>query len=268
MRIEVAHETIYRYGAPAHLEPHTFRLRPRCDGSQRVIEFQLEIAPEPVGRSECLDAEGNVVTEAWFAGETTQMAVRSRFTVETLRENPFDYLGGGALGEDERAALGRYLRRDGSEAVAELVRGIGERPAAEFLGELNRRIFEGIEYVVREDGAPADPKATLAARSGSCRDLAVLFCAAAREAGIPARFVSGYADAGQGRRELHAWSEVYVAGGGWRGYDPSQGLAVSTGHVAIAAAAEAAGAAPVVGTFRGAGRARMEFRIEMRALTA
>ena len=30
----------------------------------------------------------------------------------------------------------------------------------------------------------------------SCRDLAALFCAGAREAGIPARFVSGYADGG------------------------------------------------------------------------
>jgi transglutaminase-like putative cysteine protease len=76
--------------------------------------------------------------------------------------------------------------------------------------------------------------------------------------------VSGYADAARDDQELHAWAEVYVAGGGWRGYDPSQGLAVSTGHVAIAAAAEAAGAAAVVGTFRGPGRARMEYRIEMR----
>ena len=34
---------------------------------------------------------------------------------------------------------------------------------------------------------------------------------------------------------MHAWAEVYLPVIGWRGYDPSRGLAVSNEHVAIAA---------------------------------
>ena len=64
---------------------------------------------------------------------------------------------------------------------------------------------------------------------------------------------------------MHAWAEVYLPGGGWRGYDPSQGLAVSTSHVAVAAAADPLLAAPVSGTYRGKAQARMEYRIAMQA---
>jgi transglutaminase-like putative cysteine protease len=81
--------------------------------------------------------------------------------------------------------------------------------------------------------------------------------------GIPARLVSGYEASEQERRDMHAWAEVYLRGGGWRGYDPSQGLAVSTSHVAVAAAADPRLAAPASGTYRGTARARMEYRIDI-----
>jgi transglutaminase-like putative cysteine protease len=62
-----------------------------------------------------------------------------------------------------------------------------------------------------------------------------------------------------------AWAEVYLPGGGWRGYDPSYGLAVSLEHVAVAAAAYPALAAPLSGTYRGNSAARLEVQISMRA---
>jgi transglutaminase-like putative cysteine protease len=106
---------------------------------------------------------------------------------------------------------------------------------------------------------------TLREHDGTCRDLTVLFCAACRSAGIAARFVSGYEceAATQDSADMHAWAEVYLPGGGWRGYDPSQGLAVSTSHVAVAAAANPAMAASVSGIYRGAVRSRMQFAIAM-----
>ena len=72
---------------------------------------------------------------------------------------------------------------------------------------------------------------------------------------IAARFVTGYemGDRGSEERELHAWAEVYVSGAGWRGYDPSQGLAVADRHVAVASGAAPPEAAPTSGTFRGGG---------------
>jgi transglutaminase-like putative cysteine protease len=96
---------------------------------------------------------------------------------------------------------------------------------------------------------------------GSCRDLAVLYCDACRVMGIAARFVSGYecvtTVAGQ-NADMHAWAEVYLPGIGWRGYDPSRGLAVSNGHVAVAAGFDHDLASPVSGWYGGGAPSRMQ----------
>lgn len=263
VRVSLTHTTTYRYSAPVHLEPHTIRLRPRDDGSQRVIQYALAIAPEPAGRSDCLDQDGNVVVETWFDAPVATLTIESAFTVETLRQNPFDFL----LREYSapvRAALAPYLREPAAE-----VRAFAERIAAgashklDFLADLNRRISEEFRFLARETGAPNPADHTLHSRQGSCRDLAVLFCDAARSAGLAARFVSGYeCGAPRDNVQMHAWAEVYLEGGGWRGYDPSAGLAVATRYIAVAAAGDPQLAAPVTGSFRGTADSRMNFGIQ------
>jgi transglutaminase-like putative cysteine protease len=261
---------------PVYLEPQTIRLRPRDDGSQRVLQYAVSISPSPAGCTDCLDQDGNVVTEAWFEGPTDTLSIQSAFAVETLRQNPFDFLlrpGTGALpllySPAVHFALEPYMRQSSAgvrEFSASLAAGAGH--ALDFLTLLNRTLCGEFEYAVRETGAPHTAETTLQTREGSCRDLAVLFCEAARAAGIAARFVSGYqcGPVRDGSKvQMHAWAEVYLEGGGWRGYDPSSGLAVGTGHVAVAAAADPALAGPVSGTFRGNAEASMEFAIALQS---
>jgi transglutaminase-like putative cysteine protease len=149
--------------------------------------------------------------------------------------------------------------------VGEFVREIGEAETLPFLTALNRRLFEAFRHVIRDDGPANPPEVTLREREGTCRDLAVLFCSACRSVGIAARFVSGYESGAvfDTQAQMHAWAEVYLMGGGWRGYDPSQGLAVSTGHVAVAAAADPRLAAPISGSYRGAAASDITFAISM-----
>lgn len=86
----------------------------------------------------------------------------------------------------------------------------------------------------------------------------MLYLAVARACGFAGRFVSGYyAPAGVAENELHAWPELYIPGGGWRGFDPTAGLAVADRHVALAYAPDPLGAAPVDGTYRGSATATM-----------
>jgi transglutaminase-like putative cysteine protease len=271
MKLTVKHSTLYRYDLPVYLEPHIFRLRPRMTNAQQLLAFDIQIAPMPAGTTECLDQDGNLALNAWFVAPTRDLSVTSRFTVQMLRQNPFDYvLTGESLNlplwyaEPLCAALTPY-RHDAH--VAESVKQFAKSAAASaqwntlsFLLALSRQIFQSCRQSIRPYGSPWPSDQTLSLQEGSCRDLAVLFCDACRVMGIAARFVSGYECASASSRDsyMHAWAEVYLPGIGWRGYDPSRGLAVSNGHVAVAAGFDHELAAPVAGWYSGGSRSQME----------
>jgi transglutaminase-like putative cysteine protease len=149
----------------------------------------------------------------------------------------------------------------------QLARRTGRNTLA-FLDGLNDMLHRDFEREIRQTGLPQPPEVTLERGRGACRDLAVLFITLCRLEGIAARFVSGYqarAETGYPRRYLHAWPEVYLPGGGWRGYDPSHGSAVANTHVAVAAACNAADAAPIEGSFYGAGaRSSLEYELDIK----
>jgi transglutaminase-like putative cysteine protease len=130
-------------------------------------------------------------------------------------------------------------------------------------------IHQQFDHVGRLDGDPFEPAACLTAQRGACRDTAMLYVAACRSLGLAARFVSGYSmhhPPEVTEHELHAWAEVYLPGAGWRGYDPSLGLAVADGHVVLAAAPDHRLAAAVSGRYRGTGVAsQLAYRVVVQA---
>ena len=92
MKISVAHSTVYRYDRPVELGLHVIRLRPRDDGAQKLLCHDLRITPQPAMAAQATDQDGNVVTNAWFDESAATLEIHSHFTVETSRENPFDFL--------------------------------------------------------------------------------------------------------------------------------------------------------------------------------
>ncbi len=277
MTITIRHRTAYTFTAPVFLEPHVVRLQPRADGAVRLLDFALEIEPAPAVRAENLDLDGNVVTHAWFEGSTTALRLHTRARVETLRTDPFRFLPAEperslpeAYAPDREAGLQQYRSvPDAAHPEVRVLAAAAAREAgrdpARFPLELAARLRRELTVRARPEGPPQPPEMTLATRCGACRDLAVLFVAACRAAGLAARFASGYAaGAGGAGDELHAWGEVYLGGGGWRGYDPTMGLAVADRHVTVAAAADPRDAAPVTGSFRGEATARLAVDVDVR----
>jgi transglutaminase-like putative cysteine protease len=277
MVYEITHRSEVEYSGPVFLEPYLLRLRPRSDGSQRLHEFELRVEPEPAGRTEIADLDGNTVTRLWFNGTTDRFHVTTRSRVETLRENPWDYLVRSDLNalplrypEPQAHYLLPYRIPTGtSEPVArlaELTAKEADGQLVPFLSNLCDAVYQKIKVSIRDEGWPQPPEETLASGEGSCRDLALLYMDAARWMGFAARFVSGYqeGDPEQEHRYMHAWTEVYIPGAGWRGYDPTHGLAVADRHVAVAAAARPEEAAPTEGTYRGTGvTSRLSATIEI-----
>ncbi|MEA5463526.1 transglutaminase family protein [Leptothoe sp. PORK10 BA2] len=261
----IAHHTQYQYAEPVHLGTHILRLQPRVDGSQRLRHFTCEISPTPRKSIDWLDLEGNVCRQVWFpdTGITT-LTIATQADVETLRVNPFDYLSPDwaitaplDYPQSVQRLVAPYLAAPQLDsptvvdwAQQQLYRADGN--VGIFLTGLTQAIYQTCTYETRHEGPPWPAGVVLAERRGTCRDFTVLFMAACRAVGLAARFVSGYqrGDGDQTCHDLHAWPEVYVPGGGWRGFDPTLGLAVADGHIALAAAVEPALAAAVTGNLK------------------
>lgn len=267
MHLLIEHNLRYRYDQPVFIEPTAVRLRPQDDCRQRLIEHDLRIDPQPAGIAAIADIDGNETTNVWFDGLHDALHVTVRSVVETLIDDPFQYI----LPDDAQAlpvmysppldaAMKPYLARaEADRAVDQLASEMVQASGGDvlrFLMDLTVRLNNDLTIEPRQTGEPYAPSHTLATGGGACRDVAVLFMDICRAAGLAARFVSGYkafdlkADVDH---DLHAWASVYLPGAGWRGYDPSEGVAVADRHVIIAAAADSALAAPITGAFRRSG---------------
>jgi transglutaminase-like putative cysteine protease len=276
MHFRVHHATRYQYSGETTLTPHIIRLRPRMSDQIHLMSYDLQLHPVPVSLVETLDAEGNHAYLAWFDKPTRNFAIVSSFSAKAKAFNPYDYIvtepGALHLPAEYKAhasVLAPYRTQtywDGPIVkLAEEIRGRAGNSTIQYLREL-MAYFESYEKIVRETGLPLLPDELLASRAGACRDLSVMFVELCRQVGLAARFVSGYWRGVQAdeKRYLHAWAEVYLPGAGWRGYDPSSGLAVTDGHVPVCASRDYAGAAPVEGGFTGDGiKAQMDWSIRI-----
>ena len=255
MRFSVSHETLYRYAKPVWLASHVLRLNPRLEGVE-LLSRELLIEPAPTSRYESADAFGNLLTHVGFGGAADVLRILSRFDLKLRAPAPLaaaeppplpwppsldPYLVEPHLDISVHAFAARLAQEAGGSATA-------------FLALLNQTLYADIRHDIRDVGAARTPAETLALGHGACRDVTVLFLAACRSLGLPARFVSGYqahAETPDGRRHLHAWAEARLPGAGWRGYDPTHGLAVTDGHVALCVAPGQAATMPVEGGYFG-----------------
>lgn len=263
MEFRVRHTSRYCYAGPVSLGPHIIRLHPRPDPNVRLLEYTCDITPRPCNEVYRADPAGNRVLHANFDTPTKELLIDSRLRARTVGRRPLESGESPGLpisyASEEAASLGVCCREIAldpglKQLLLELERDSQQR-AGRFLDLLNSHIYSNISRVIRDEGIPQTPVQTLQRGRGACRDVAVLFIALCRALGFAARFVSGYQAKAEGehrRRFLHAWPEVYLPGSGWRGYDPTHGTPVDDAHIAIAAAPEPYGAAPVEGSYYGA----------------
>ena len=267
MRARLIHRFDYRYTKPVLLGPHRFCLRPRPHGFQRLIDFRLEISPDPSQLYELMAAGGDTITRARFLGESDHLLVVATSELETfnppLLEACLDEQMAqlpvqiGKLNPDLLSNLQGWLPNGQHDAAAvdlaqEALMGSDGR-SLNFLQQLIEVIQDRVKYTQRHVGPAWPAGRTLKERVGSCRDLAMLMIECCRSVGLPARFVSGYhlVEPKPERYDLHAWAEVYLQGAGWRGFDPSGKGAVDDRYIPVATSSRSDLTAAVSGTFSG-----------------
>ncbi|WP_438983676.1 transglutaminase family protein [Vulcanococcus sp.] len=281
MRARLIHRFDYRYTKPVLLGPHRFCLRPRPHGFQRLIDYRLEISPDPSQLYELMAAGGDTITRARFLGESDHLNVVATSEVETftppLLEACLDERMAhlpvqiGKLNPDLLSNLQGWLPNGQHDAAAvdlaqEALMGSDGR-SLNFLQQLVEVIQDRVKYTQRHVGPAWPAGRTLKERVGSCRDLAMLMIECCRSVGLPARFVSGYhlLEPKPERYDLHAWAEVYLQGAGWRGFDPSGKGAVDDRYIPVATSSRSDLTAAVSGSFSGPPGVESELEWEISA---
>jgi transglutaminase-like putative cysteine protease len=270
-RFRIWHHTHYSYDAEVVLHPHSLRLRPREGHELRIEASWLRISPTASLRWH-RDAENNCVAIASFLEPTKNLKIESEVWIQQYNQDPLNFLvDPEALffpfyyRNDEQLLLAPYRQPvDYDKTLALWVAGLyapGEQlETYVLLKRINSCIYDTLHYLRREEPGVQAPSHTLSIGSGSCRDFAALFLAAARLLGLAVRFVSGYlhdpmCSATEG--STHAWAEVYLPGAGWTGFDPTTGSLAGPDHIAVAISHRPDAVPPVAGSFRGPARSTM-----------
>ncbi|HVG50336.1 MAG TPA: transglutaminase family protein [Xanthobacteraceae bacterium] len=255
MRIRLAHETVYTYGTPAKGVIQTLRLTPRNHDGQHIIDWRIDVTCD-CRLDQHEDAFGNITHTFSADGPLERVSVTVDGTVETQ-----DTAG---LVRDavERFPPSLFLRETAltlpDAAIQQLsdeVRAHAKEDRLEFLHTLMSRLHGEMEY--DEDPTHVTTRAALAyeIKRGVCQDFTHVFLAAARCAGIPARYISGYfcrTDRVE-QNAGHAWAEAHVDDFGWLAFDPTHGICPMESHIRVAAGLDYLGAAPVRGSRFGGG---------------
>jgi len=281
-RIRITHQTDYYYHSPVTFGPHRALLRPREGHDVHIVRSRLEIEPKATVRW-IRDIYGNSIAILTFKEPASRLKVLSEVDADIYDDMSIDC----AIDQEaqyypfqyavtEHVELFAYLLpsypHDGPAVrkwLADLYRAGQLMNTAVLLQQLNTRIYEAFQYVPRHDPGVQLPCQTLNLGTGSCRDYAVLMMEAARHWGLAARFVTGYIQMAEGQHgATHAWTEIYLPGAGWRGFDPTNNKEVGAEHVSVAVAREQEQASPLAGYWEGPNGAfqRMEITVQVVAV--
>jgi len=251
MRIRISHATTYHYDRPPTGVTQIMRLTPRNHDGQYVVDWRIDLSVD------CLlhqheDAFGNITHSFTAEGPFDQLAVTVDGEVE------MQDMHGLVNGAVERFPPGMFLRETALTQPDAAIVEFSEAARAGKTGDTLTLLHDLMKALNREitfDTSPTQAVTTaaeaFALRRGVCQDLTHIFIAAARQLGIPARYIGGHfyrADGVTAQEAGHAWVEAFVENLGWVGFDPTNGISTTDAHVRVAAGLDYLGAAPVRGT--------------------
>jgi transglutaminase-like putative cysteine protease len=247
MRLHINHTTQYSYDLPVDYALQKIRMRPVGSPAQGITDWSFEVEGGKLEASYCdhygnntdlisvepgaqvvkLTASGNVVTHDQMGvfGTVYGLAPLWHFAQNTKMTEPGPRI----------KALAKVL-----DTAKDTLSG---------LHGLSTALLQAAPYEIGKTDTSTSAENALELGNAVCQDHAHIFAAAARLAGIPTRYVSGYLmmDDRVDQAASHAWAEAHVENLGWVGFDVSNGIAPDERYVRIAIGRDALDAAPVTG---------------------
>ena len=266
-KLRIRHTTSYQYPNEVMFMPHKLLFRPREGHYVRIKSSLLTIEPKNQVRWH-RDIADNSVAVVTFEKPSDKLYISSEVIIENRDDAPLDFLiekhavhfpfEHDAVELNDLIPYQASSFPDDSKAIEDWIHPfwkIGQKiETYVLLDNINKAIKNQIVYKVREEAGVQSPLVTLTKKTGSCRDMATLFIETCRALGMGARFISGYQyvkglpmESGS----THAWSEIYLPGAGWKGFDSTSGEVVDSSYIPIAVSSNPETVPPISGAFSG-----------------
>ncbi|GAA4402860.1 transglutaminase family protein [Tsukamurella soli] len=258
----VVHRTTYTYDDSVSSSYGRCYLTPRELSDQRVLEHHIVIDPEPSDRSEGVDAFGNVDTFFHVTTRHTVLEVAGESVVEVdpLDEavteagpalEPWELarpLGAAGVAGEPGAMAAQYSVDLQPPEIDDAVREYAAsfftpgKPLVEAVRDLTTGIYTDFRYQSGSTSVSTRVATVMERREGVCQDFARVAIACLRSRGLAARYVSGYLatepppgrDRVVGAGATHAWAAVWLPGGRWLPFDPTNNKFVDERHITVA----------------------------------
>ncbi|MEL6683450.1 MAG: transglutaminase family protein [Pseudomonadota bacterium] len=257
MLLQINHRTRYDYDEPVMYALQKVRLRPLPNTLQEIEYWELNIEGGQI-EATYADHYGNHVDLVSAHPGTTALTLTATGTAQTRD-------AAGVLGRClSRAPNWHFMQPTPSTAAGDSIAPLAqvltnyEKPL-DGLHALSAAILERVPYQTGQTNTTTTAEQAIAIGHGVCQDHANIFIAAARKAGIPARYVSGYLFMPDrvDQDASHAWAEVHIDNLGWVGFDVSNGVSPDDKYLRLAIGRDAQDAAPISGLRMGTGSEAM-----------
>lgn len=263
MTQKIIHTTRYLFEAPVTYALQKVRLHPLSGPLQQVVSWDVSVQGGKLEAS-YKDHYGNHVDLLSADPGGQELVITAQGEVATND-------GAGILGHVYgRAPLWHFRQQTRLTQADAPIKALAQIiPAGDSvlngLHTLSGSILGALPYETGHTYSATTAVEALQIGKGVCQDHAHVFIAAARHAGLPARYVSGYLRMTDriDQDASHAWAEVHVEDLGWVGFDVSNGIAPDTNYVRIAIGRDASDAAPVSGLRIGAGAEKMMVTLQV-----
>ena len=275
--LEIVHETRVHYQGAARASYNEARMTPLTLPSQTALQTRVSVGNgTPVWAYH--DYWGTVVSSFDIQAPHNELTVRSHAMVETSTAPPpppplaWDELRAQA----EAGIVAEYLAATPRTTVDPALAGAARERAGgagplEAAAAVAAWVRERVEYMPGATGVQTSAQEAWDKGQGVCQDIAHLTVALLREAGLPARYVSGYLhprpEAGLGEAitgQSHAWVEYWA--GDWVAADPTNQASVGEGHVVVARGRDYGDVPPLKGIYHGAPSVAMDVTVEVTRL--
>ena len=293
MLFSIIHTTTYKYNNVVTYCHNIANIKPMSFLGQELVDYKLEISPEPSNKDETIDFFKNATTHFSIEQEHKELIVTARSLVKrdhTLEPNIYnsktcqetkvkDGLEKLKKINDETIEVKQYMLD--SELIKNTSSNIKdyaltsfkpERSIFDAANDLMKRIFTDFKFDPKFSTVATPLDEVMKEKKGVCQDFAHIAIACVRAVGLPARYVSGYIETlpPPGKEKLvgtdasHAWFSIYIPEFGWVDFDPTNNQIPKDQHITVAYGRDYYDLPPLKGIIYGSGTSKMEVSVDIR----